>query len=367
MVAKVYEASSPSAEVDSFTIVERNGAGVITPGAGHQVPVSVSFNGLDTVTHIVRLFTASAALLHEYDVQPTVDVVTVFDPIYFRVGDGGADTPAADQPDLVNSAFVGLAAEELSVSQEGLGFLHPGDDYTLYDDTLSLEGTVFETDQRWRIFKNPVVITNTVNDSVVGKGFGGFVDVVANIDYSASHLRKLIRLSGTGNYTFPLAADIPIGYTHHFVAFGTEGSSPQINFSNGTLLWGATPKSFLVVPFGSTCAFTWDGTNWNCILNDIKTGTVAPASGDVISQGSYHIGDVSAGAVDTFATITHGLALAYSYKVLATLRGTTASVLNDNNVGWVIYDLQPSYFKVALQEFRTGVQDITLDWVIIKT
>ena len=73
MVAKVYEASSPFADVASFVILERNGAGVPTPGAGHQVPVSISFNGLDKVTHIVALYTASAELLHNYDVQPTVD------------------------------------------------------------------------------------------------------------------------------------------------------------------------------------------------------------------------------------------------------------------------------------------------------
>jgi len=366
MVAKIYEASSPNAEVQSFTILEKDGSGTPTVGAGHQVPNSISFTGCDMVVHVVRLFTASGSLLHWYDVQPTIDVVTVFDPIYFKIGDGESLTPLEGTNTITNPAFIGSTAFDLSVFVEGQGFLHPNVDYSVSYTSLFISGQVFEANQRWRIFKKPSVITTYVNDSVVGKGFGGFIDVVADIDYIPGHLRKLIRLSGTGHYTFPLATPVPIGYNHHFTQLGNEATAPKIKFLNGTLLYGATPKSELDIPFGSTVCLTWDGVHWNLTINGIKAGISAPVAGDIVGNGSFHIGDISAAGADTFVTITHGFGLAYAYIVLATFKGTNASKYNDNNCGWSLYDYQPNSFKFAGQEFSTGVQDITLDYVLIK-
>jgi len=367
IVVKIYETTNPTAEVQSFTAYERDSSGVITPGAGHHVHVSVSFNGCEPMTHIVRSFTASGTLLHEYDRQPTVDTTTIFDPIYFRVGDGGTYTPVSSTNYISNPEFDGLTAEQLSICQEGLGFILPAVDYTLAGPMLSLIGSTFEDGQRWYITRKPEVITTYVNDSVVGKGFGGFLDVVANIDYVPGHLRKLIRFSGTGNYTFPSGASIPVGYIHSFNNFGTTGSLPQINFSNATLLYNGAPKSSMVVPFGSTFAVTFDGTNWNCILNDIKVASSGPVIGDIIGMGNYFVGDVSATAPDTFITVAHGLSIVGPYKVLGTLKGTFASRLNDNNVSWSAYDYTPDNFKLGLQEWAAGIQNIGFDYVLVKS
>ena len=367
MVAKIYEASSPLAEVQSFIIVEKNSSGVPTVGAGHQVVNSVAFNGVDKVTHIVRLYTASGTLLHWYDVQPTVDTVALFDPIYFQVGDGGTNTPAAGQNQLINPAFIGSVAADLSIYQEGFAFLIPGVDYNLTYNTVLLTSTFFDNGQRWRIFKKPVVLTTPVNDSVVGKGFGGFVNVVADISFDVTHLRKLIRLSGTGNYSFNNSLILPIGYNHHFTHFGTEGTTPRINFFNASLNWGASSKSFLYMTFGSTACFTWDGTQWNCTMNSIKDSTVvAPVSGNIIANGETYVGDVSATGRDTLITVTHGLGIGYAYRVFGNLKGTIPSLLNDNNVTWTAYDYQANSFKVALQEFASGVQNITFEWFLMK-
>jgi len=366
MVAKAYEASSPNAEVASYTIPERDNTGTPTVGAGHQVPASISFTGLDRVPHVIRLFTASGNLLHWYDEQPKEDTITLFDPIFFKVGDGGTYTPITDSSTLSNPAFAGLEAKDLTIYQQGYMPLLPVIDYTISgNDVTLINGTVFELDQPWYILKRPQIITTPVNDSVVGKGFGGFIDVVADIDYIPGHLRKLIRLSGTGNYTFQVSTPVPIGYNHHFVNFGAEGSTPQINFSNGTLLWGSTPKSFLVIPFGSTVCFTWDGTHWNCTMNDIKTSAV-PVAGDVIGMGNYIIGDVSATGPDTFVTVVHGLGIVGNYKVFGTLKGTYASRYTDNNVTWSAYDYTANDFKISLQEWAAGIQNLGFDYILIK-
>jgi len=365
MVAKIYEASAPDAEVGSFTILEKNAGGTPTPGAGHPNPTSVSFNGLDKVTHVVRLFTASGTLLHEYDQEPSEDIVTIFDPIYFRVGDGQPNTPAADQSVLVNSALGGSTAEQLSVSQEGLGFLQPGDDYVLSGVTLTLTNSKFYTGQRWRIFKTPKAVTNPVHDSVVGKGFGGFVDVVSNIDYVPGHLRKLVRFSGTGNYTFPAGVSLPIGYNHVFQNFGQVGSAPQINFDNGTLLYGVTPKSTLVLPFGSTVWLTWDGTHWNFTVNGvIESSSTVPVSGDIVGHGLYSIGDVP--AADTIYTVNHGLSLGYAYRVLGSMRSNSTDHSKDNSVIWAWYDPQPNLFMLTMKEFTAETQNILFYYVLIK-
>ena len=367
MVAKIYEASSPNAEVQSFTILEKNSSGVATVGAGHQVPNSVAFTGCDKVTHVVRLFTASGTLLHWYDVNPTEDVVIIFDPIFFKVGDGGTYTPTAGQPTLTNPAFTGLIATDLSIFQEGFRFLLPWIEYTMAGTVVTLiNGTNFEDAQGWYIFKKTKAVTTIVNDSVVGKGIGGFIDIVADTNYIAGHLRKLIRFSGTGNYTFPVATSIPIGYNHVFTNFGTNPSTPQINFANGTLLYGGAPKSSLVLPFGSTCWFTWDGTNWNCTVYQINT--TLTASVEIVGKGSVAIGDVTHAPGDSRTILeAHGLNLAYAYKVIWSLKGTTASRTFDDNVIGVVYDLQPNSFKIGINDVFGGTQNLTFDYILVKS
>ncbi len=229
---------------------------------------------------------------------------------------------------------------------------------------VSLIGTDFQDAQGWTIIKKPSIVTTPVNDSVVGKGFGGFIDVVADIDYAASHLRKVIRFSGTGNYTFPVGAEIPLHYNHVFNNFGTEGSTPQINFNNGLLLYGASPKSSLIVPFGSTVWLTWDGTNWNCTVMQAGAVSTGPVAGDVVGLGSYVMGDVATG--DNYFTVTHGLAIPYAYRVFGVLRGTSATKAADNICNWAVFDLLNNSFKVTITEQYNGVQNITFDYELKK-
>ena len=61
LVAKIYEIASPLSEIDSIVIPEKNGSGVPTPGAGHQVINTVSFTGLD-VSHRVKIISASGTV-----------------------------------------------------------------------------------------------------------------------------------------------------------------------------------------------------------------------------------------------------------------------------------------------------------------
>jgi hypothetical protein len=366
MVAKVYESQSPFAEVGSITIPERDGSGTPTVGAGHQVPFTVNFTGLDKFPHIVRLFTASGTKLHQYSIQPTENIVSVFDPVYFRVGDGGSGTPVAGQPLYVNAIFAGVTSSDIEIWQEGLGFLLPEIDYELAGTTVTLLNTnVFEEGQRWYIKRKTIIVTNPVNDSVVSKGFGGFLDVTANINYDPAHLRKLIRFSGSIGYTFPMGADIPIGYNHTFTNFGIEAGMPAINFSNGTLLYGSIPRSFLILPFSSTGTFTWDGTNWNVIQLDIVGASAGPISGDIVGQGSSYLGDIL--GPDQNYTITHGLGITYGYKVFATLRGTDTSKRFDNDCTWALHSYTSSGFKLTIQERNGGIQNLTLDYVLIKS
>lgn len=363
MVAKVYESQAPTAEVASFTILEKDNTGTPTVGAGHQVPNNISFSGLDFIPHILRLFTAGGTKLHEYDVLPTVDTVTVFDPVCFVVGDGGTYTPASGSSVIINPMFSGLSENEVMISKEGFRSLLPVTEYTNSGDSISLLGGItMATGEGWYILLLPKVITTPVNDSVVGKGFGGFVTISTNTDYTASHLRKLIRLSGTGDYTFPVAANIPIGYLHQFNNFGTNPSTPKINFSNGTLLYDGSPKSFIDMPFGSTACFTWDGANWNCI--QYYTAIATPAV-EIVAKGSYYFGDLAVG--DNLTTITHGLALGYSYRVLGSLRSTIPTWAASNNCWWTYLNVLPNSFQVSVQEaLGSGTQDITFDYIIVK-
>src|SRR5690348_6292272 len=84
-IIKIYEAQAPTAEV-----------GTLTVPAPHTAPYSVSFTGLDKIPHILKMFGAtSGTLLHSFDDLPTENVVTIFDDIKFKIGDGGALTPIA--------------------------------------------------------------------------------------------------------------------------------------------------------------------------------------------------------------------------------------------------------------------------------
>lgn len=128
MVVKIWEAANdnPGAEVQTIVVPERDAMGVPTPGAGHQVPYTLTANGLDKVVHVVRMYSEiSAALLHEYNVEPRGEVVTIFDPIRFKIGDGQPLTPAANTNEYTNPLLDGLGNDDYLVHRNNYGFLFP--------------------------------------------------------------------------------------------------------------------------------------------------------------------------------------------------------------------------------------------------
>lgn len=381
MVIKIFEVdiNGASSEVGSITIPERNGAGVPTPGAGHQVPYIDTFNGLDKVVHVIKLYTAGATLLDYWTVQPTSDIVTTFAPIRFRIGDGNPNTPIAGSNSYSNTDMAGLAPtdyiafrtnygpmiEGIHISnQAGGGFL------------LLQAGDVFSGDpaEEWTIIRQPQVVSTPQNDSVVGKQWGPtagnanmFVDVTSAVSCAVTHLRKLIRLAGSAaEYTFGSGYVPPVGYVFRVTNFGayTPGSAyPKVKFVNAPLLWGNTTKTELEIPPTGTAEFAWDGTSWNCSLY-MQIPSTTPVTGDIIGQGSVTIGDLSEGTI----TVNHALNISGSYKVFGTIVSKSANPAKDNTIGWALINSTrgANSFQVTLQEIFGEVQNINFEWIIVK-
>lgn len=375
-IVRIWEAQSDGvgAHIHEETLVEKNGSGVATPGAGHQVPETIEVNGLDKVVHIVRMYGAtSGTLYHEYNAEPKEDVVTVFDPIQFKIGDGGPNTPAANDDTYQNDLLIGLGDDDYMVHRANYGFLIPGTHYSTNSGTGSWQLTspdVMNDQEEFTIIRKPVVITTPVNDSVVGKWFGGFVNVSSNTNYSATHLRKLIRFSGTCAYTFQSGDSIPIGYAFVFQHFGTAGTG-TVNFNNGTLLWAGSPKTSIAIPSYCEACFVWDGTNWNVVYISQSTfvnTAAAPQAGDILGVVSVSLGDVPAG--DPIYTITHNLAISGDYKLFPSIQSNSAATyFRDNKLGCCWYHHatdKPNKVYVSLQEISPEVQDITLCCLLVK-
>jgi len=374
MVVKVYEAQAPTAEVYSETLPEKNGSGVPTPGAGHQVKNTITINGLDNVPHIVKLYSAvSVALLHEYNVEPTIDAVTVYSPVRFKVGDGGTNTPLAGQPVCTTPEIAGLTTDQFIIHRKNFGPLYPVTDFNLGGSPGEwvLAGLdVFGDDEEFTIQITPVVTTTYVNDSVVGKLYGGFVDVSSNRDYLASDLRKLIRLANTAEYTFPVGGSIPIGYIHCFTNFGTTGDPAnvvKVIFDNAPLKWGTGTKAEIELPLYTEAGFSFDGTNWNVAYISDSRFIENPAGyqeGDFIHSGTVYLGDVASG--DPSFTVTHNKAISGAYMVKGTIYHLGATPWKDNTVTWCLYDRQTNSFKICLQEIYPEVQNCQFIWEITK-
>lgn len=379
MFARIYEVdvNGGTSLVDEIEIPERNGSGVPTPGAGHQVPYAVMFSGLDKVTHQVRLYTAGGTLLHQYDVTPTTDTITLFDPIRFRIGDGGADTPAAGSSAYVNTAMAGLSDTDYIAIRTGYGPMIEGIHITnnvLGGFQLFQPGDVFSGDpaEEWTILRKPVVLTTPVNDSVVGKQWGPtagnpntYVDVSSAVSCASTHLRKVIRLAGSSaEYSFTSGYVPPVGYPFRVTNFGayTPGSAaPKVKFTNAALQWGNTTLAEIEIPFSGTAEFYWDGTIWNCTMY-MQIPSATPVTGDVLGMGRYALGDISEGLY----TITHGLNITGNYKVLGSIYSLASNYARDNTVTWAVREFTANSFKLGIQEIYGEVQNISFDWVIVK-
>lgn len=381
MVVKIYEVdiNGATSEIGSTIIPERNGAGVPTLGAGHQVPYQGVFSGIDNVTHEIRLYTASGTLLDKYTGNPTTNVVNLFTPIRFRIGDGGTYTPAAGATAYVNPNMAGLAATDYIAIRTGYGpvieAIHIANN-VLGGFQLLQVGDVFSGDpaEEWTIIRQPQVITNYVNDSVVGKQWGPtagnanmYVDVSSAVSCALTHLRKLIRLAGSAAvYSFDVGYVPPVGYPFRVTNFGAyvPGSAfPKVKFNNAPLLWGNTTKTELEIPPTGTAEFVWDGTSWNCSMY-MQIPSTTPVANDIVYSGVYVIGDLS----ENLFTITHGQNLAYAYKAIVMIMSLNSNHGRDNTVCFAIRDASftANSFQVTMQEVFGEVQNVNLRYWLVK-
>lgn len=366
MVAKVYEASDDTAEVDSIVLP--------TP---HTAPVTVTFNGLDKVVHVVRLFTASGTKLHEYNAEPVTDLVTIFDPLRFKVGDGGFFTPAANQGRYDNPALHGLTDNDYFVFRNNYGMLFPQVHYTPITDPLQVGGfdlaapDVFNDGEEFTIVRSSKVAQVSVNDSVVGKWYKGFIDIFASRSYLPDDLRKIIRLNGAVTYEF--IGSIPINYGFVIQNFSATDGIGKVKFSNAGLQLGDNVVTEISLPRYTSVGLTYNGTNWDVtFLCDSRwilgTGS-AYVKGDIVDCGIQHIGDVGAG--DPVFTIVHNKAIVGDYGVQLSIRATQASKNFDNDVIVVWYHdpnplNKPNQFLISMQERAAGAQNMDVFWTIIK-
>lgn len=361
---KVWEASNdnPGAEVHTQTIP--------TP---HTGITTVTINGLDKVVHVVRLYGAvSAALLHEFTIEPVTDVVNIFTPIQFKIGDGGANTPAAGTDTYTNSLLDDLGDDDYKITRNGYGVLFPNVHYTTTPTGgiwQLIAPDEFGPDEEFTIERKMTVIQTPVNDSVVGKWFGGFVDVAADTVYSNTHLRKLIRFAGTCKYTFQALDQVPIGYAFVFQHFGTAGTA-TIEFFNGPLRWPGGDVTSRTLPSKCEACFVWDGTKWNVVYMVQSTwadGTT-PQPGQTLGVGRYAVGDVAGG--DPLYTITHNLNISGDYLVFWSLETISAANYHRNNKvcgAWHHHATdKANKFHISLQEISSEVQDVNIVWMLVK-
>lgn len=380
MVVKIWEAANDGLGAEVFTqiIPERNGAGVPTPGAGHQVPYTLTANGLDKVVHIVRMYSAiSAVLLHEYNVEPVSDIVTIFDPIRFKIGDGQPNTPAVDTDTYTNILLAGLGNNDYLVHRNGYGFLIPDVHYIAdgANNKFVLDPPdVFNADEEFLILRKTKITSVVVNDSVVGKWFAGFVDVAANTNYSSTHLRKLIRFAGTCTYTFAALDAIPVGYAFVFTHLGVyagAGGVGTVSFLNAPLKWGNTTKASLDIPSFTEACFVYDGTQWNVVyFTDSRFANAAPTLQplQVVGCGNFSVGDVPGG--DPTYEIIHNLNIPGDYNVILSIKSNSSSTAFRNNKicsTWYHHATnKPNRFYVSLQEISGETQDLSISWLLIK-
>jgi hypothetical protein len=365
MVAKLYEAATPAAEIDSHTFT--------TP---HNVSKTHTFTGLDKVTHIIKLYTQSGSLLCTYDAQATEDTVTIFDFFRFKIGDGGTYTPTVNTSIYSNSNMAGMMADDYVAFRAGYGPLIEGIHITnnlAGGFTLAQSGDVWSSTDEVTIMPKPKAVTTVVNDSVVGKQWGPtslnanmYVDVSSAVSYEPAHLRKLIRLAGSNaEYTFGNSNVPPVGYPFRVTNFGayTPGSaSPKVKFSNAVLLWGNTTKIELEIPFSCTAEFVWDGTNWNCSMNFQAPPSSAPVANQIVYNGSHYLSDVSEGIY----TIQHNQNLGYTYKVFGVLKSLSSNHAADNTVCWAVREFAANNFKLTLQEIFGDIQNLQFDYILVK-
>lgn len=368
LVIRVYEAQAPEAVIYTETL-----------NAPHSAPRSVTVNGLDKVVHIVRLYGATSnTLYHWYEVQPSSESATVFDPIRFKIGDGGANTPAANSKTYQNDILKDLLATDYKITRNNYGILFHGSHYTVTTaaGSFTLMGDdQFNEGEEFIIERKPVISKTVGNDSVVGKWFAGAVDISSNMAYDPAHLRKHLRFSGSCEYN--LTGAIPIGYVFCFNHYGTPGTG-VVKFSNAPLKWGTGTKATISIPSETEAAFWFDGTQWNVVqMSDgVAAAATDPVPGSILGVGEfllvtpgYQNGDVPPG--DYQWTVNHGKGISGDYTVQLTLKtNNAAQFANNNKIGaptwWHSANNKANQFHFTLQEIDSVQNNISVVWTLIK-
>lgn len=363
-IVKIYEAAAPDAEIATQTVP-----------APHDAPYPVTFTGLDRVPHIIRMFGAETdTLLFDYDRIPTEDVVTIFTNIKFKIGDGGALTPAAGAQAYIDPVLIGLTTDDFLFYRNGYGFLFEGIHYTY--DSVTGELALIYPDQfgdgeEFLISRKPKAVTTPVNDSVVGKQFGGnstipeiYVDVNTTVNYDPSHLRHLIRLSGiSANYV--LTGAIPIGYIFRVTNFGpyTDPSDKgKVTFENAPLIWGNTTKTSLDIQFTGTYEFEFDGTNWNCTLYNVVQES---PGAQIVYAATVDLGTLT--TTDRLFTVTIPFQMGINqYRVIGNLVSDSGNWNNDNDVMFVIANKSSLSFDIGARRISSGTQKFKFDFIIVR-
>lgn len=363
-IIKIYEAQADTAEVASLTVP-----------APHDAPYAVSFTGLDKIPHILRMFGATTGtLIHDFDDLPTENVVTLFDDITFKIGDAGALTPIAGTSVYTNPIFIGMNINDFRIFRNGYGFLYAGTHYTFEPTTGEVSlvyPDVFGDEEEFLITRKPKAVKTQVNDSVVGKQFGGnsaipemFIDVNTEVSYQPSHLRHLIRLAGA-NANYVLAGAIPIGYIFRVTNFGPYASPSdkgKITFDNAPLLWGPTPKTSLDIQFTGTYEFEFDGTNWNCTMYNVVQET--PAA-QIVYAATVDLAPMTAS--DQLFTINIPFQTGINnYRVIGNLVGRSSDPNIDNDVMFVIWGKSSAQFSIMIRRIANVPQKLSFDFIIVR-
>lgn len=367
---KIYEDASygPGAEIYTIPVA-----------APHSAIETIEQSGLDTVTHrVVMKDDVTAQVLHDFIFEATVNIVQAFAPIRFKIGDGAPLTPLAGTDTYYDPILVGR--ENYIAHRANYGPLYPNVNYQANPITGTfnlIAPDVFGEGEEITIDLPAEGVSNTINDSVVGKWFGSFVNISTNTSYSATHLRKLLRFTNTCNYTF--TGTIPVGYGFCFNN-QTADKIGTITFSNGTLkVLGGTVGSITLLPSFSAC-FSWDGGNWN-IVYYTKSEATAAGKGTIIEVGEYTLPARGFGTGDLPVSpqvyeIVHGKAIAGDYTVLVSVKhavaasiaapGTSISSLRVALIWFHHTTDKANRFCVALTEYQALTQNIIVSWVLIK-
>lgn len=389
MVVRIWESQSdgPVGWVYEQVLPELDLSGNPDPGGGHNVPNVITAAPLDLVPHIVRLYTQSGALLHEYEAEPKADTITVFDPIRFKIGDGGALTPAVGTDSYVNPDLVGLGPDDYIIFRKFVGPMTPGVDVNYVQDVggnYTGEWTLVAPDifgdlEEFTIVRLPNVTNTVVNDSVVGKWFAGVLAVEVGRDYLPTDLRKLLKLNGTVQYTFQTIAAIPIGYGFAFNHFGNNAADAVIVFDNAPLTWGnGTTKDSINIPQYCTAGFVYDGVFWNCVYiskADFINSASPSAPNTIVHAGEFVIGDVPGG--DPIYEVVHnknivgGYMVVFCNKTPEDASNLPPSRLYDNDISGTWFHHinaanKANSFFVCVQERAAGLQNLRISYIIVK-